>query len=200
MKNNSDESDYENGSFKNFLQDNDGSVETKETYSSYFSCSNDSDGNEDYYNESTSEKDNIAIFKSHNVYQDFSYEQDSADEGCSRSMQNHVYVQDLSNCNGGLETRTKRKTYEENPYHHSKRQKIHRSSSKSDEEDIHEKIVHNTGKEVITQESKNAAVKMANIDRACNFMFTKPEGLRDNELLYFADVCAGPGGLSKYVL
>ena len=44
------------------------------------------------------------------------------------------------------------------------------------------------------------AVKMANIDRACNFMFTKPEGLRENELLYFADVCAGPGGFSEYVL
>ncbi|XP_003706538.1 cap methyltransferase 1 [Megachile rotundata] len=45
-----------------------------------------------------------------------------------------------------------------------------------------------------------AAVKMANIDRACDFMFTKPEGLQDNELLYFADVCAGPGGFSEYVL
>ncbi|KAK9305793.1 hypothetical protein QLX08_003305 [Tetragonisca angustula] len=45
-----------------------------------------------------------------------------------------------------------------------------------------------------------AAVKMANIDRACNFMFTKPEGLGENELLYFADVCAGPGGFSEYVL
>lgn len=349
MKSNSDESDCENGSFKNFSQDNDGSVETKEPYSSYFSCSNDSDANEDYYNESTSEKDSIAAFKSHNVYQDSSYEQDSADEGCSQSMQNHAYVQDLSNCNGELEIRTKRKTYEEDPYHHSKRQKIHRSSSKSDEEDVDENRVHNTRKEVITQESKNAldkgkrmmrmmgykegyglgknkqgrlepvqapkqhgrrglghhvpgleasglkwnpaeeiikcvedmewirnpnpntptleemqhwlhqgpkkltmddeidfccedivknvinakrvfdhldgvemrrartrcnpyetirgafflnraAVKMANIDRACNFMFTKPEGLGDNELLYFADVCAGPGGFSEYVL
>ena len=45
-----------------------------------------------------------------------------------------------------------------------------------------------------------AAVKMANIDRACNFMFTKPVGLGENELLYFADVCAGPGGFSEYVL
>ncbi|KZC07705.1 PREDICTED: cap-specific mRNA (nucleoside-2'-O-)-methyltransferase 1 [Dufourea novaeangliae] len=45
-----------------------------------------------------------------------------------------------------------------------------------------------------------AAVKMANIDRACNFMFTKPNGLQNNELLYFADVCAGPGGFSEYVL
>ncbi|XP_034187879.1 cap methyltransferase 1 isoform X4 [Osmia lignaria lignaria] len=45
-----------------------------------------------------------------------------------------------------------------------------------------------------------AAVKMANIDKACDFMFTKPEGLQDNELLYFADVCAGPGGFSEYVL
>ncbi|XP_076643921.1 cap methyltransferase 1 [Halictus rubicundus] len=44
-----------------------------------------------------------------------------------------------------------------------------------------------------------AAVKMANIDKACNFMFTNPD-LQDNELLYFADVCAGPGGFSEYVL
>ncbi|XP_011632291.1 cap-specific mRNA (nucleoside-2'-O-)-methyltransferase 1 isoform X1 [Pogonomyrmex barbatus] len=45
-----------------------------------------------------------------------------------------------------------------------------------------------------------AAVKMANIDRACNFMFTDPKNLNSNELLYFADVCAGPGGFSEYVL
>lgn len=45
-----------------------------------------------------------------------------------------------------------------------------------------------------------AAVKMANIDRACNFAFTKPKNLAPNELLYFADVCAGPGGFSEYVL
>lgn len=48
-----------------------------------------------------------------------------------------------------------------------------------------------------------AAVKMANIDRACDFMFTQIEKYSDsnaNELLYFADVCAGPGGFSEYVL
>jgi cap1 methyltransferase len=45
-----------------------------------------------------------------------------------------------------------------------------------------------------------AAVKMANIDKACNFMFTKPTNCQTNELLYFADVCAGPGGFSEYVL
>lgn len=45
-----------------------------------------------------------------------------------------------------------------------------------------------------------AAVKMANIDKACDFMFTSPEGLQNKELLYFADVCAGPGGFSEYVL
>lgn len=45
-----------------------------------------------------------------------------------------------------------------------------------------------------------AAVKMANIDRACEFMFTEPKNLDSNELLYFADVCAGPGGFSEYVL
>ena len=36
------------------------------------------------------------------------------------------------------------------------------------------------------------AVKMENVDRACNIIFTNPEGLRENGLLYFADVCAGP--------
>ncbi|XP_014206448.1 cap-specific mRNA (nucleoside-2'-O-)-methyltransferase 1 [Copidosoma floridanum] len=45
-----------------------------------------------------------------------------------------------------------------------------------------------------------AAVKMANIDKACNLMFTNPLNLQPDELLYFADVCAGPGGFSEYVL
>ncbi|XP_012281149.1 cap-specific mRNA (nucleoside-2'-O-)-methyltransferase 1 [Orussus abietinus] len=52
-----------------------------------------------------------------------------------------------------------------------------------------------------------AAVKMANIDKACDFMFTNANVLdrnglpnKCNELLYFADVCAGPGGFSEYVL
>lgn len=45
-----------------------------------------------------------------------------------------------------------------------------------------------------------AAVKMANIDRACDFMFTNPKCRDKDELLYFADVCAGPGGFSEYVL
>lgn len=45
-----------------------------------------------------------------------------------------------------------------------------------------------------------AAVKMANIDRACDFVFTEPKTLHSKELLYFADVCAGPGGFSEYVL
>nr|XP_050847313.1 cap-specific mRNA (nucleoside-2'-O-)-methyltransferase 1 [Vespula vulgaris] len=45
-----------------------------------------------------------------------------------------------------------------------------------------------------------AAVKMANMDKACDFLFTKPTNLKNNELLYFADVCAGPGGFSEYVL
>lgn len=47
-----------------------------------------------------------------------------------------------------------------------------------------------------------AAVKMANINRACNFMFTDPKGPNadPNDLLYFADVCAGPGGFSEYIL
>ncbi|KYQ54327.1 Cap-specific mRNA (nucleoside-2'-O-)-methyltransferase 1 [Trachymyrmex zeteki] len=45
-----------------------------------------------------------------------------------------------------------------------------------------------------------AAVKMANIDTACGFMFTNPKNIDPNELLYFADVCAGPGGFSEYIL
>lgn len=50
-----------------------------------------------------------------------------------------------------------------------------------------------------------AAVKMANIDKACDFAFTKAayQGVTDSrqeDLLYFADVCAGPGGFSEYVL
>ncbi|XP_046464895.1 cap-specific mRNA (nucleoside-2'-O-)-methyltransferase 1 [Neodiprion pinetum] len=45
-----------------------------------------------------------------------------------------------------------------------------------------------------------AAVKMANMDRAADFVFTEPKNLHPNELLYFADICAGPGGFSEYVL
>lgn len=51
-----------------------------------------------------------------------------------------------------------------------------------------------------------AALKMANMDFAYDFMFTNPRYrddspmVRENELLYFADVCAGPGGFSEYVL
>ncbi|XP_014283812.1 cap-specific mRNA (nucleoside-2'-O-)-methyltransferase 1 [Halyomorpha halys] len=51
-----------------------------------------------------------------------------------------------------------------------------------------------------------AAVKMANIDFAFDHMFTNPRYrdnspmVRENELLMFADVCAGPGGFSEYIL
>ncbi|XP_061890784.1 cap-specific mRNA (nucleoside-2'-O-)-methyltransferase 1 isoform X1 [Entelurus aequoreus] len=53
-----------------------------------------------------------------------------------------------------------------------------------------------------------AAMKMANIDHCFNYMLTNPkvpEGNSSNkdlknELLYFGDVCAGPGGFSEYVL
>eukprot|EP00096_Caligus_rogercresseyi_P000286 TRINITY_DN10695_c0_g1_i1.p1 TRINITY_DN10695_c0_g1~~TRINITY_DN10695_c0_g1_i1.p1 ORF type:complete len:816 (-),score=171.50 TRINITY_DN10695_c0_g1_i1:134-2581(-) len=51
-----------------------------------------------------------------------------------------------------------------------------------------------------------AAVKMANMDAIFDFMFTSPKTMegedmvKRNELLYFADVCAGPGGFSEYVL
>jgi len=44
-----------------------------------------------------------------------------------------------------------------------------------------------------------AALKMANLDYLCDYMFTS---FRKDpyELLYFADICAGPGGFSEYVL
>ncbi|XP_069744246.1 cap-specific mRNA (nucleoside-2'-O-)-methyltransferase 1-like [Narcine bancroftii] len=53
-----------------------------------------------------------------------------------------------------------------------------------------------------------AAMKMANMDHVFDRMFTNPLDsvgrplVRDTlgELLYFADVCAGPGGFSEYVL
>ncbi|XP_030381482.1 cap-specific mRNA (nucleoside-2'-O-)-methyltransferase 1 [Scaptodrosophila lebanonensis] len=51
-----------------------------------------------------------------------------------------------------------------------------------------------------------AAVKMANMDSMCDFIFTKPKDkngkslVGPNELFYFADMCAGPGGFSEYVL
>lgn len=56
-----------------------------------------------------------------------------------------------------------------------------------------------------------AAMKMANMDKVFDFMFTDPKnsgdgrsmipgGDRGGNLLYFADVCAGPGGFSEYVL
>lgn len=51
-----------------------------------------------------------------------------------------------------------------------------------------------------------AAVKLAHIESMTNAIFTKPESiggsslLAENELLYFADICAGPGGFSEYML
>ncbi|KAF9822669.1 hypothetical protein SFRURICE_012448 [Spodoptera frugiperda] len=51
-----------------------------------------------------------------------------------------------------------------------------------------------------------AAVKMANIDAVFDFNFTNPkkqngeDAVDNKEILYFADVCAGPGGFSEYVL
>ncbi|GAB6022154.1 FtsJ methyltransferase domain-containing protein 2, variant 2 [Chamberlinius hualienensis] len=51
-----------------------------------------------------------------------------------------------------------------------------------------------------------AAMKMANIDAVFDFMFTNSHNEDDekevssDDLLYFADVCAGPGGFSEYVL
>ncbi|RWS18681.1 hypothetical protein B4U80_04626, partial [Leptotrombidium deliense] len=47
---------------------------------------------------------------------------------------------------------------------------------------------------------------MANIDTVFDFMFTNPKDehnkslVQESEPLYFADICAGPGGFSEYVL
>ncbi|XP_054618304.1 cap-specific mRNA (nucleoside-2'-O-)-methyltransferase 1 [Dunckerocampus dactyliophorus] len=53
-----------------------------------------------------------------------------------------------------------------------------------------------------------AAMKMANIDHCFDHMFTNPKDSEgealiknhENKLLYFGDVCAGPGGFSEYIL
>uniref|UniRef100_A0A3Q4BLC1 Cap-specific mRNA (nucleoside-2'-O-)-methyltransferase 1 n=1 Tax=Mola mola TaxID=94237 RepID=A0A3Q4BLC1_MOLML len=53
-----------------------------------------------------------------------------------------------------------------------------------------------------------AAMKMGNIDYCFDNMFTNPKDSqgkpltkdREGELLYFGDVCAGPGGFSEYIL
>lgn len=45
-----------------------------------------------------------------------------------------------------------------------------------------------------------AGVKTANIDRACDFMFTDPKDTDSNGLLHFADVCVGPDGFREYVM
>ena len=51
-----------------------------------------------------------------------------------------------------------------------------------------------------------AAMKMANIDAVFDFMFTNPKYkdgkclVGEDSLLYFADVCGGPGGFTEYVL
>ncbi|XP_022331007.2 cap-specific mRNA (nucleoside-2'-O-)-methyltransferase 1-like [Crassostrea virginica] len=51
-----------------------------------------------------------------------------------------------------------------------------------------------------------AAVKMANMDTMFDFMFTSPKDshgkpvLKSSDILFFADICAGPGGFSEYVL
>ena len=51
-----------------------------------------------------------------------------------------------------------------------------------------------------------AAVKMANMDSMFDFMFSNPLDefgnavIGNDDLLYFADVCAGPGGFSEYIL
>lgn len=43
-----------------------------------------------------------------------------------------------------------------------------------------------------------AAMKMANLDSLFSFRFTK--AAKKGEILYFGDICAGPGGFSEYVL
>ncbi|BHF57993.1 Cap-specific mRNA (nucleoside-2'-O-)-methyltransferase 1 [Sparganum proliferum] len=43
-----------------------------------------------------------------------------------------------------------------------------------------------------------AAMKMANMDHLLGYLFSR--ATRQNEVLHFADVCAGPGGFSEYLL
>ncbi|ODM96422.1 Cap-specific mRNA (nucleoside-2'-O-)-methyltransferase 1 [Orchesella cincta] len=45
-------------------------------------------------------------------------------------------------------------------------------------------------------------LKLANLDAICSFALTQPSPdlKADNELLYFADVCGGPGGYTEYIL
>ncbi|RDD44641.1 Cap-specific mRNA (nucleoside-2'-O-)-methyltransferase 1 [Trichoplax sp. H2] len=51
-----------------------------------------------------------------------------------------------------------------------------------------------------------AAMKMANLDYVYKYIFTNPrddkgnEKIRSLDILYFADICAGPGGFTEYVL
>ena len=46
-----------------------------------------------------------------------------------------------------------------------------------------------------------AAMKIAEVDASFDYMFTKHHAVKENnDLLYFADICAGPGGFSEYVL
>ena len=51
-----------------------------------------------------------------------------------------------------------------------------------------------------------AAMKMANLDAICDFMFSNPVTetgqslVAPGEPFYFADVCSGPGGFSEYML
>jgi len=42
---------------------------------------------------------------------------------------------------------------------------------------------------------------MANIDAVCEFSFVRSDRFDPaTELLYFADICAGPGGFAEYVM
>jgi len=46
-----------------------------------------------------------------------------------------------------------------------------------------------------------AALKMAELDAECGFMFTAAaDSAGDDKLLNFADICAGPGGFTEYIL
>ncbi|XP_047739805.1 cap-specific mRNA (nucleoside-2'-O-)-methyltransferase 1 [Hyalella azteca] len=51
-----------------------------------------------------------------------------------------------------------------------------------------------------------AALKMANLDAICGMMFTRPTDphgkpmVQEDNILYFADVCAAPGGFAEYAI
>ncbi|CAL7938765.1 unnamed protein product [Xylocopa violacea] len=190
--NNSDESDCEDENASN--QDIDESIGEKESYSSFFSnCSSneksskkrshsvlteDEDLNDIDYNDYCGDS---TKFKSHNMYQELSCEQDSADEGNSQSLQNGS-TDDPSNCSDEIvESRSKRAKYEE-PYRSNQRQKGHRTRTKTDEDANNEEKSYNARERSNKQEPKATSDSQSKIQRMMrNMGYQEGHGLGKNE-------------------